>query len=211
MSDQPRLRILLVGASGELGRAVDAALSARHEVIRAGSGSGAVRIDITDPASILRGLTEAGPIDAVCCTAGRTSFPALADVEPKAIAESAYGLGLADKLMGQVNLALAARRLLRDGGSITLVSGILSEQPIAGGTSAAMVNGALEGFVRAAACELPCGLRINLVSPTVFTESMAKYGPYFRGYDPVPVSKAALAFSRSVEGIQTGQVFKVGY
>jgi NAD(P)-dependent dehydrogenase (short-subunit alcohol dehydrogenase family) len=211
MPDQSRRRILLVGASGELGRAVDAELGARHEIIRAGSTSGDIRIDISDPASILHGLTAAGPIDALCCTAGRTNFPPLPDVEPKPIADSVYGLGLGNKLMGQVNLALAARHSLRDGGSITLISGILAEHPIPGGTSAAMVNGALEGFVRAAACELPRGLRINLVSPTVFTESMAKYGPYFRGYDPVPVAKAALAYSRSVEGIATGQVFKVGY
>ena len=211
MSDQPRLRILLVGASGELGRAVEAELGQRHEVIRAGSNSGAIRIDIADPDSIRRGLAEAGPIDALCCTAGKTAFPPLAEVAPQPLADSPYGLGLAHKLMGQVNLALAARDTLRDGGSITLVSGILAEHPIPGGSAAAMVNGALEAFVLAAACELPRGLRLNLVSPTVFTESMGKYGPYFRGYEPVPVAKAALAYSRSVEGIATGQVFKVGY
>ncbi len=211
MSDQPRLRILLVGASGVLGRAVDAELSVRHDVIRAGSKSGDIRIDIADSASVLRGLTEVGPIDAVCCTAGKVNFPPLASVDPKPLLESVYGLGLTNKLMGQVNLALAARNVLRDGGSVTLISGILAEQFIPGGSSAAMVNGALESFVGAVACELPRGLRINLVSPTVFTESMAAYGPYFRGYDSVPVTKAALAFSRSVEGIQTGQVFKVGY
>ena len=58
---------------------------------------------------------------------------------------------------------------------------------------------------------MPRGLRINLVSPTVFVESMDDYGSFFRGYDPVPVAKAALAFSRSVEGIESGQVFRVGY
>ncbi|MBE7220813.1 MAG: short chain dehydrogenase, partial [Caulobacteraceae bacterium] len=183
----------------------------RHEVIRAGSNSGAIRIDIGDPASIRDGLAQAGPIDALCCTAGKTAFPPLASVEPQPLADSPYGLGLGHKLMGQVNLALAARATLRDGGSITLVSGILAEHPIPGGTAAAMVNGALEAFVRAAACELPRGLRLNLVSPTVFAESMAKYGSYFRGYEPVPVAKAALAYSRSVEGVVTGQVIKVGY
>ncbi|MDX7953011.1 short chain dehydrogenase [Lichenihabitans sp. Uapishka_5] len=211
MSDQPRLRILLVGASGVLGQAVDAALSPRHEVIRAGSKTGALQIDIADPASILRGFEAAGPLDAVCCTAGTTNFPALAKVMPRPLADSAYGLGLTNKLMGQVNLALAARATLRDGGSITLISGILADHPIPGGSGAAMVNGALESFVRAAACELPRGLRLNLVSPTVFAESMDSYGAFFRGYPPVPVAAAALAYCRSVEGIGTGQVFKVGY
>jgi NAD(P)-dependent dehydrogenase (short-subunit alcohol dehydrogenase family) len=77
------------------------------------------------------------------------------------------------------------------------------------GTSASMVNGAVEAFARAAAIELPRGLRINVVSPTVFLESMEGYAPFFRGFEPVPVAKAALAFSRSIEGRQTGQVYKV--
>ena len=87
--------------------------------------------------------------------------------------------------------------------------GVLADQPIAMGSSASMVNGALEAFGRAAAIELPRGLRINVVSPTVFVESMEGYGPFFRGFEPVPVAKAALAFSRSIEGRQTGQVYKV--
>ena len=111
--------------------------------------------------------------------------------------------------MGQVNLTLAARDSLTDGGSITLIGGILADEPIAAGSSASMVNGALEAFARAAAIELPRGLRINVVSPTVFAESMEGYAPFFRGFEPVPVAKAALAFSRSIEGRQTGQVYKV--
>jgi NAD(P)-dependent dehydrogenase (short-subunit alcohol dehydrogenase family) len=71
------------------------------------------------------------------------------------------------------------------------------------------VNGALESFVRAAAIELPRGLRINVVSPTVLQESMSSFGPYFRGYKAVPARDAALPYSKSVEGKQTGQVYKV--
>ncbi|MFM9982043.1 MAG: short chain dehydrogenase, partial [Burkholderiales bacterium] len=96
-----------------------------------------------------------------------------------------------------------------DGGSITLTTGILTEQPIALGSSASLVNGAVEAFVRAAAIELPRGLRINAVSPTMLAESMAGYGPFFRGFAPVTAARAALAFSRSVEGRQTGQVYKI--
>jgi hypothetical protein len=108
-----------------------------------------------------------------------------------------------------VNLALAARDHLRDGGSITLTTGILSDQPIVAGSSASLVNGAVEAFVRAAAIELPRGLRINVVSPSVLVEAMPSYAPFFRGFEPVTAARAALAFSRSVEGAQTGQVYKV--
>jgi NAD(P)-dependent dehydrogenase (short-subunit alcohol dehydrogenase family) len=205
-----RLRILLIGASGTLGRAIEAELAARHEIVRAGSRSGDVRIDIEDAAGIVAGLKQAGELDAICCAAGKVNFKPLSAITPDPLEESAYGLGLKNKLLGQVNLTLAARDHLRDGGSITLISGILADAPIAAGSSGAMVNAGLEGFVRTAACELPRNLRLNLVSPTVFVESMDSYGPFFRGFEPVPVRKAALAFSRSVEGIETGQVYRVG-
>jgi NAD(P)-dependent dehydrogenase (short-subunit alcohol dehydrogenase family) len=209
MSDAPRLRILIIGASGELGRAVVAELGARHEIISAGSKSGDVRIDISDPTSIVTGLAAAGPLDAVACAAGAVNFHPLSAISVASIAESSYGLGMANKLMGQVNLTLAARDVLREDGSITLIAGVLSLDPIVFGSSASMVNGAIESFARAAAIELPRGLRINAVSPTVFEESMASYGPFFRGSDPVPVARAARAFSRSIEGRQTGQVYRV--
>lgn len=206
---EKRLRILLIGASGVLGGAVVAELGKRHEVVTAGSKSGEIRVDIADPASIEKALAAAGRLDAVACAAGAVNFEPLGAIKPAPIDQSAYGLGLANKLMGQVNLALAARDRLNDEGSITLIAGVLAEQPIVAGSSASMVNGALESFVRAAAIELPRGLRINAVSPTVFVESMEGYGPFFRGFEAVPVARAALAFSRSIEGRETGKVYKV--
>ena len=113
MSDAPRLRILLIGASGELGRAVVAELGGRHEIISAGSKSGDIRIDISDPASIVAGLAAAGPLDAVACAAGAGELsPAERNFAPLRSRSSSYGLGLANKLMGQVNLTLAARDAL---------------------------------------------------------------------------------------------------
>jgi NAD(P)-dependent dehydrogenase (short-subunit alcohol dehydrogenase family) len=204
-----KLRILIVGASGVLGRAVAAELGPRHDIVTAGSKSGDVRIDIADPASIAAGFEAAGRLDAVVCCAGSVNFPPLAEVRPARIDESAYGLGLANKLMGQVNLALAARDRIANRGSVTLIAGVLSQTPIASGSSASMVNAAIEAFVMAAAVELPRGLRINAVSPTVFEESMTEYGPFFRGFDPVPVERAARAFSRSVEGLETGKTYRI--
>lgn len=204
-----RLRILLVGASGTLGRAVAAELGQRHEVIAAGRNSGSINIDLTDVQSIRNGLKQAGELDAVISAAGKVTFAPLADFKPAPYGESLHTLGINDKLLGQVNLALAARDHLRDGGSITLTTGILSEQPIVQGSSASLVNGAVEAFVRAAAIELSRGLRINVVSPNVLVEAMSSYAPFFRGFEPVTAARSALAFSRSVEGAQTGQVYRV--
>jgi NAD(P)-dependent dehydrogenase (short-subunit alcohol dehydrogenase family) len=205
----PYSRILLVGASGTLGRAVAAELKKRHEIVTTGRHSGDLQLDLTDLDSIHAALKQAGSLDAVICAAGKVTFAPLKDFKPAPLAESLHAEGINNKLMGQVNLALAARDYLRDGGSITLTTGILSEQPIAQGSSASMVNGALESFVRAAAIEMPRGLRINAVSPNVLVESMKIYEPFFRGFEAVPAARAALAFSRSVEGLQTGQVYKV--
>ncbi len=207
MSQQ--LRILLVGASGTLGRAIAAELSQRHRIISAGRKSADIILDISDPDSVRKGLAQAGELDAVVSAAGAVAFTPLSQISPASIAESVYSLGLANKLLGQVNLALAARDVLRERGSITLTAGILSERPIAAGSSASMVNGALESFTRAAAVEMPRGIRINTVSPTVLTESMPDYAPFFRGFEPVSAARAALAFSRSVEGLETGQIYRV--
>jgi len=86
---------------------------------------------------------------------------------------------------------------------------VLDSDPIRMGTSASMVNGAVNAFVVAAAIEMPRGLRINVVSPGVITEAMPDYAPFFRGFEPVPAARAALAYAKSVEGAQTGQVYRV--
>jgi enoyl-[acyl-carrier-protein] reductase (NADH) len=140
----------------------------------------------------------------VVVAAGKLAFAPLAEFMPEQ-----FRVGLDSKLMGQVNVAQVAQDFLNDGGSITLTSGIVADQPIRNGASASMVNSAVEGYARGAAIELPRGLRINVVSPTLLTESLDSYGPYFRGFETAPASRVALAYSRSVEGAQTGQVYKV--
>ena len=83
--------------------------------------------------------------------------------------------------MGQVALARMAKDHLRDGGSITLTTGVLAMHPMAGSASVSLVNAGLEGFVRAAALEMPHKIRINAVSPPWVKETMVKYG-----MDPTP-------------------------
>lgn len=198
------MKIILIGASGTLGKAVAAELGARHEIIRVGRSSGDLRVDITDSASIRALFEQTGGFDALVSAAGKVHFGKLSEM-----GEAEMAVGLKDKLMGQVNLVLIGSQYANDGASFTLTTGILSEQPIVLGSSASLVNGAVEGFVRSAALELPRGQRINAVSPNVLVESMEGYAPFFRGFKPVPAADAALGFARSVEGAQTGQVYKI--
>ncbi|AWH20602.1 MULTISPECIES: short chain dehydrogenase [Stenotrophomonas] len=199
------MKILLVGASGTLGQAVARHLGQQHQIITAGRNSGSLRVDLTDDSSVAELFAQSGPLDAVISTAGKLHFGPL-----QSMTAAQFNSGLQDKLLGQVRLALAAQHHLPAGGSITLTSGIVSAQPIRDGANATAVNQALEGFVRAAALELlPRGLRINVVSPNVLVESMEAYGPYFPGFEAVTAQRAALAFQRAVEGIQSGETLTV--
>jgi NAD(P)-dependent dehydrogenase (short-subunit alcohol dehydrogenase family) len=198
------MKILVVGANGTIGKAVVEELKGRHEILRAGRTHGDYRVDIGDLASIHALFDQAGNVDAVVSAAGDVHFGPLLDMTPEQMQ-----IGLSHKLMGQVHLALEAAKHLNSGGSVTLVAGTLSKDPIRFGASASLVNSAIEGFVRAAAVEFPPGMRINAVSPTILQESLAAFGPYFPGSEGVPAKRVALAYSKSVEGAQTGQVYFV--
>ena len=163
-----------------------------------------MQLDLTDADSIRRAYAEVGSVDAVVSAAGHVTFKPLAEMT----AED-YDVGLRDKLMGQVNLVLLGREHVADGGSFTLTGGVLDEDPIVQGTSASMVNGALNAFALAASIELERGQRINVVSPGVITEALDAYAPFFRGFEPVPAARAALAYAKSVEGRRTGEVLRV--
>ena len=198
------MRVLVVGASGTIGRAIVAELGQRHEVITAGRSSGELQTDITDSAAIRTMFEKAGPVDALVSAAGHVKFAPFENMG----AED-YEIGLSDKLMGQVNLVLIGRDYISDRGSFTLTTGVLDSDPIRQGTSASMVNGAINAFVTAAAIEMRRGQRINVVSPGVIEEAMEEYAPFFRGFEPVPAARAALAYAKSVEGAQTGRVYCV--
>lgn len=198
-------KALVIGGHGTIGKAVVAKLKEQGiHVITAGRTSGDYKFDMTDPASIATLFAEIGELDHVVVAAGATHYAALPELKPEDNLTSVNG-----KLLGQVNTVLIGQHRLNAKGSFTLVSGILKDYPIARGASSSMVNGAIDAFVHAAAFELPRGIRLNSVSPTVLTESAEKYADYFKGFDPVPADKVANAFVRSVLGIETGRTYYV--
>lgn len=196
------MKILLVGATGTIGSAVMNELGSRHEIIKAGSKSGDVTVDITSADSIQSMYQKIGTIDAVVCTAGGAHFGPL-----ETLTEKEFEIGIRSKLMGQINLVLLGTASVSDGGSFTVTTGVLAHDPIYCGTAVTTVNKGLEGFALGASIELPRGIRINVVSPEVLEESIPRIGHFFRGHVPVPASRVALAYSKSVEGRLTGQVF----
>jgi NAD(P)-dependent dehydrogenase (short-subunit alcohol dehydrogenase family) len=108
-------------------------------------------------------------LDAVVSAAGQAKFASLDE-----LTDADYQFSFSNKLMGQVNLMRIGRQFIAGGGSFTFASGVLSHEPMKGSVSISMVNAGLEGFVRAAALELPRGVRVNVVSPPWVTETLIR-------------------------------------
>ncbi len=198
------MKIIVIGAGGDVGTAVCAELGARHDLIRVGRSGGDIQADIADAASIRAMYAKAGMVDAVVSATGNVHFAAVTD-----FTEDQFMLGLRDKVMGQINLVLAGFAHVAEGGSFTLTSGVLDRDPIRMGAGAATANGALAGFVKGAAIEMPRGQRINVVSPGLLQSSVPRYGDWFPGHDPVDPARVGRAYAKSVEGAGTGQVIIV--
>lgn len=190
------MKIVVIGATGTVGAAVAAALQDRHEVVRA-SRRGAPSVDMADPESIAALLAAAGPVDAVVCCA------ASARMAPIDAPDEAFLHGLQSKLLGQVALLRLALPRLRDGGSVTLTAGTF-DPPMAGAAFGALVNAGLEAFTRAAALELPRGLRVNAVSPGWVRETLRAMGRD----GGTPAAEVARAYVEAVEGSAQGQVIR---
>jgi NAD(P)-dependent dehydrogenase (short-subunit alcohol dehydrogenase family) len=192
------MKIIIIGATGTLGKHVTAALEKEHE-----SKSGDLQVDISLPESIEKFFEQTGKFDALVSTTGNGHFGPLNSMK-----YADFMNGVNSKLMGQVNLVLTGQHFINPKGSFTLTSGILAEDPIVLGANLSAVNGALDAFVTAASIELENGVRINSISPGVVEDSPG-YFPYFPGHIPVKMDRVTQAYVKSVLGAQTGQVYKV--
>src|ERR1700724_3736834 len=199
------MKIVLIGANGKIGELVQTAMAgAGHEIVKVGRKSGDFQVDIENRESIRQLYQAVGSFDAVAVAAGEVVFAPLSQLT----AEN-WQFSLGSKLMGQISLAQEAIPFINERGSFTLGSGVLNEEPIFAGVAGATVSGPLEGFVRAAAVELPKGLRINVVNPTILKESETHMGSFFPGVIPVEGWRVAQAYKRAILGVQTGRVYKV--
>ncbi len=192
------MRVLLVGATGVIGSAIQAALTG-HEVVTASRSNGQYQVDISDPGSIKNLFQNVGRVDAVISAAGAARFRPLANLSDDDVAFS-----LANKLMGQVNLVRYGVGHVNDGGSFTLTSGVLAHKPMPGAAALTLVNCGLQGFALAAALELPRGIRINVISPGWVTETLEAMGmDHSKG---IPAAQVAKVYVSALTGHQTGKI-----
>lgn len=193
------MKIVVIGATGTIGKAVAGAFEKRHRVVRVGHRKGDYLVDLASPDSIKKLLRTVAPFDAVVCTAGLAKFGPL-----KELTDEDFQLGLSNKLMGQINLVRLGLSHITDRGSFTLTSGVLSQEPMPGSAAISPVNAGIEGFVRAAALEMPRGVRINAVSPPWVKETLEAMG--MDSSSGMPAATVAKAYVESVEGTKNGIV-----
>lgn len=196
-------RVVVIGATGLIGASVAEHLSQRHEVIRSSRNAGE-RVDLSDTDSIGALFERIGAVDAVVVAVGHAPWGTV-----QSLGREGYLAGFAEKALGQIDVVSQGLAHLRDGGSFTLTSGILAVEAIPGSSATAVANGALEAFVRICAGDLPRGIRLNIVRPSIVEGSPQENLDMFAGFPPVSRHDVALAYQRSVDGIQTGRVYEV--
>jgi len=196
--------VILIGALGKMGQAALTGLS-KHKVITAGrSGDVDHIVDITSEASITALYEKVGHFDALVNTVGLCEYETFADMS-----EEQWMTTIMSKMMGQINLVRIGQKYIADGGSFTLISGILNVKPIPFAIADATTSGAIDTFAKCASLEMPRGTRINVVNPTVLEEAWDVYGEMMPGFQPVPSKLVSKAFERSVDGFITGEVIFV--
>ena len=193
------MKVILIGASGKIGRGVDKAASVNHEVVRVGLADGDVQCDYTDPESVRSMFTTIGPYHALVSAVGDDSrflpFEELADDD--------FRYGFERKFLSQIRLMTLGKPTIHDGGSFTLTSGFLSHYSNRRGIATGPFNAALETYVEHTARFWPRGIRINVVSPGPVV------GPGRNGRGAVTSEQCAESYVQAIEGTMTGRVLRV--
>lgn len=186
------MKILIIGASGAIGKIITPTLKQKNEVITAGRNSGTIQVDLSSSESIRKMFNEVKNIDAIICIAGDSHTGDIATLTE----ENLY-LGIRNKLVGQANLVLIGQNYLNDNGSFTLTSGKMGDKPAKNAAGKAIVNGGINSFVMAASLEMPRGLRINVVSPSKISD--------------IPENDLINGYLKSIEGETNGEIIKINY
>ena len=198
------MKILIVGGNGTIGKTLVNHFNREHEVIIAGRNSGDIIVNLSESSSIEKVFLNIGQVDAIICAAGEAKWAPFNE-----LSEEDYYIGFRSKLMGQVNLVRIGQNYISKGGSITLTTGILADDPVVKTASAAMVNGAIHSFVQAVNLEIENDVRVNVVSSGMVQDAYEKYKDYFPGHNPIPMQKMLNGYIRSVLGKGRGEIIRI--
>ncbi|KAA1244424.1 short chain dehydrogenase [Aquimarina sp. RZ0] len=197
------MKILVIGATGTIGKEIYNTLKEHHEVYGASRKNDSYPIDITNKDSIEKLFKKLPKLDAVINAAGTAAWKPLSE-----LTEEDYYIGIQSKLMGQVNLVHIANKHLKDNGSITLTTGILAEHYEPNTVPLSLVNGALHSFVNAASRELERNIRLNVVASGAIAGGFPK-DKKFAGYLPVQIEDVVKIYEYTLTNTNTGQILKI--
>ena len=192
------MKVIIIGASGKIGREIDKAVSGNHDVVRVGVTTGDVQCDYTDAESVQTMFKTIGAYDALVTVVGGDStfrqFDELSDND--------YRYGFERKFLGQVRLLRLGQSTIRDGSSITFTSGFLSHYPNPASIATGPLNTTVDTFVENIAPLLPRGIRINVVSPAPVVD------PGREGRGLVTATECAKFYVDAINGTMSGQVLR---
>ena len=192
------MKIILLGASGIIGKEIDRALASQHEIIRAGR-NGEVKVDYTDTISVKAMFEQIGKFDALVAAVGRDSafkpYDQLTDED--------FQVGFQRKFLAQIHLVQIGTPYANDSSSFTLSSGYLSDYPNPASAATGPFNAAVDSFARTVGPMLPRSIRLNVVSPAPVV------APAEAGRGVVTASQAAAGYISSIEGRMNGAVIRM--
>lgn len=197
-------KIIVVGATGKLGKVVTSGLEKDYKIIRAGRNGDDLKIDAFDFEVAAAAIKSVGPIDGLISCIGGTPFKPF-----EVLSMEDFAAGLKTKCFSQLNLAKAAIPQLSKNGSITLTSGIIGDEPLIAGSCAAAANGALNMSVSSLAAEYAGQFRINIVSPSIIENSVDYYGILFDGYQATSNESIIHAYRRTISAPISGRVLRL--
>lgn len=199
------MRIVVVGGTGTIGRHLVPALRSRgHDVTIAGRTSGDVHVDLAVPATIDALYRQVGAVDGVVSIAAHGELDDFPTLTSDALAQN-----MRAKFFGQAALVLTGQHHCADGASFTLTSGIFADHAWPHVTGGGVISGALHSFVLSAAVELPRGMRINAVSPTLVADSADTFADHFPGMRPVPMAELVRHYLDCIDtGTDTGRIIR---
>ncbi|HAS6017870.1 SDR family oxidoreductase [Vibrio vulnificus] len=157
MGSDKTVYVVLGGTSG-IGAELAKQLESEHTIVHVASRQ--IGLDISDEKSVYHYFETIGAFDHLIVTAG--SYAPAGKVVDVEVTQAKYAFDT--KFWGAVLAAKHGARYLKQGGSITLTSGMLSRKVVANTYVKAAINAAIEATTKVLAKEL-APIRVNAISP----------------------------------------------